>query len=212
MSTSLTRQGSQRSASADPTPVGPVSPWPTTTGPPSQGRLAGRYGRRPQEGAMRTSLIRPVLILSAVGGLIVSTLSGAYADTKCQQTDRSTGECLVLVEVPGSASDPGPQTDRGAKDSGAGAACYWDPSKQGLSTPPAAPVPCSSDPGYWSNAYNCYISAAKPPPPAGDPSRQGHKPGDGAVYQCYQPQTDIAIFIWAADAPPGSVIGPSPRD
>src|SRR3954453_20440797 len=161
---------------------------------------------------MRASLIRLLVILSVAGGLGTSNLSGAYADTKCQQTDRSTGECLVRVEVPDSTSDPGAQSNGGAKDTGAGAACYWDPSKQGRREPPAGPVPCYSDTGYWSNAYNCYISAAKPTPPAGDPSWQGHKPSDGAVYQCYQPQTDIDIYIWAADAPPGSGTGPSPRD
>src|SRR3954447_238220 len=161
---------------------------------------------------MRASLIRLLVILSVAGGLGTSNLSGAYADMKCQQTDRSTGECLVRVEVPDSSSDSGTPGDEGPQDTGAGAACFWDPSKQGLSKPPAGPVPCSSDTGFWSNAYNCYISVAKPTPPAGDPSWQGHKPGDGAVYQCYQPQTDIEIYIWAADAPPGSGTGPSPRD
>ncbi len=33
-----------------------------------------------------------------------------------------------------------------------------------------------------------------PQPPAGDPSWQGHEPGDGAVYNCYQPQTGMLIY------------------
>src|SRR3954452_22324670 len=98
---------------------------------------------------MRASLIRLLVILSVAGGLVASGLSGAYADTKCQQTDRSTGECLVRVEVPSSPSDPVAESLGCPKDTGAGAACYWDPSKQGLSKPPAGPVPCSSDTGYW---------------------------------------------------------------
>ena len=52
-------------------------------------------------------------------------------------------------------------------------------------------MPCTIEYGYWSNGYNCYISLLDPQPPAGDPSWQGHEPGDGAVYQCYQPQTDL---------------------
>src|SRR4051794_31541093 len=129
---------------------------------------------------MRASLIRLLVILSVAGGLGTSNLSGAYADTKCQQTDRSTGECLVRVEVPDSTSDPGAQSNGGAKDTGAGAACYWDPSKQGLSEPPAGPVPWSSDSGYLSNAHNCYISVSKAPPPAGEPGWEGDKTPGGA--------------------------------
>jgi hypothetical protein len=72
-------------------------------------------------------------------------------------------------------------------------------------------VACSSEYGYWSNSYNCYIQALDPPPPAGDPDWQGHEPGDGAVYSCYQPQTGILVDIWAQDAPAGSGAGPTPR-
>ncbi|HPU03702.1 MAG TPA: hypothetical protein PLY47_07400, partial [Rhodoglobus sp.] len=39
-----------------------------------------------------------------------------------------------------------------------------------------------------------------------------HEPGDGAVYDCYQPQTDLLIHIWSANAPENSGAGPSPRD
>jgi len=73
-------------------------------------------------------------------------------------------------------------------------------------------VACTSQFGYWSNTYNCYIQALKPQPPAGDPGWQGHQPGDGAVYGCYQPQTDMAINIWAQNAPPGAGTGPTPRE
>jgi hypothetical protein len=73
-------------------------------------------------------------------------------------------------------------------------------------------VPCTSDAGYWSNANNCYIQAVRPQPPATDPAWQGNEPGDGAVYSCYQPQTDIVVNIWAANPPPGSGGGITPNE
>ena len=100
----------------------------------------------------------------------------------------------------------------GRRTPASGAACYWDGTDQGITKPPPGPVPCSSEYGYWSNGYNCYISLLDPQPPAGDPSWQGHEPGDGAVYNCYQPQTDLLIWIWSADPPPNSGAGPTPRE
>lgn len=73
-------------------------------------------------------------------------------------------------------------------------------------------MPCSSDAGYWSNGYNCYVKLASPQPAAGDPSWRGHEPGDGAVYQCFQPQTGIVVLTWAQDPPPNSGAGPTPGD
>ncbi|MFT4011013.1 MAG: hypothetical protein QM655_13340 [Nocardioidaceae bacterium] len=43
-----------------------------------------------------------------------------------------------------------------------------------------------------------------PQPPAGDPLWEGHEAGDGAVYACYQPQTDIFIYLWSANPPAGA--------
>src|SRR3546814_6731606 len=63
---------------------------------------------------------------------------------------------------------------------------------------------CSSD--------LCYIRLLDPQPPAGDPAWEGHEPGDGAVYDCYQPQAHLLIHIWAANPPENSGTGPSPRD
>ncbi|GAA4699806.1 hypothetical protein [Nocardioides conyzicola] len=139
-------------------------------------------------------------------------LGTASADTVCQQTNPATGVCLVWVEVPADPEPTAGPTDDGPKDSGSGASCYWDPSKQGLAGPPAGPVPCTSEYGYWSNAYNCYLKALTPPLPAGDPAWQGHEPGDGAVYLCFQPQTGLAIQVWAQDPPAGSGVGPTPRE
>ena len=162
---------------------------------------------------MRGLLTRVVIIAIATAGFSLMGDRPAQADTKCTRTDPLTGQCTVYVEVPGNQGTPGTPAAPGPKDSGSGATCYWDPSKQGLSGPPAGPVPCSSAQfGYWSNLHNCYIQATDPPPPAGDPNWQGHQPGDGAIYTCYQPQTDIAVYFWSQNAPPGAGTGPTPRD
>jgi len=73
-------------------------------------------------------------------------------------------------------------------------------------------VPCNSEYGYWSNGYRCYIQAVDPQPGPGDPFWEGVYLDYGAVYQCYQPQTDLLILIWAADPPPNSGTGPTPRE
>lgn len=122
-----------------------------------------------------------VSALAAAGLTSLIFVGIAQADTECQQTDPTTGQCLIWVEVPGTPGTPGSTETTDVVDSGSGEACYWDPTKQGLTGPPAGPVPCQSDTGYWSNTYNCYIKLADPQPPAGDVSWQGHEPGDGAV-------------------------------
>jgi len=161
---------------------------------------------------MRSLVARVVASLLAAAGLLILAPAPSYADTVCQVTDPETGVCLIYVEVPGNPGDPGDEGDDGPKDTGTGAACYWDGTKQNIHTPPPGPVPCTSDAGYWSNYYNCYISLLDPQPPAGDPNWQGHEPGDGAIYNCYQPQTGILIWIWSQDPPPNSGIGPTPRE
>lgn len=161
---------------------------------------------------MRGILIRLLLTALSAGVLSALVQGPLYADTVCSQTDPATGECLIWIEVPGTPEAPGEPGDDGPQDTGSGAACYWDGTSQGITKPPPGPVPCSSPAGYWSNNYHCYISPVKPQPPAGDPSWQGHEPGDGAVYNCYQPQTGLLITIWSQDPPPNSGTGPTPRE
>ena len=161
---------------------------------------------------MRRVLTHLCAVATVTAGLLVAGASATFADTVCQQTDPATGECLISVEAPGDSGDSGAPVDAGPTDTGAGSSCSWDGTGQGLSNPAPGPVPCTSDAGYWSNAYNCYISAADPQPPAGDPAWQGHKPADGAVYNCFQPQTDLLITVWAQDPPPNSGAGPTPRE
>lgn len=160
---------------------------------------------------MRRLLTFVFFLPLALASAVVLGPGPAYADTVCQVTDPESGVCLIWIEVPGDPGQPGDPGDDGPEDTGSGHACYWDPTKQGLSSPPAGPVPCTDETGYWSNSYNCYVQPADPQPPASDPNWQGHEPGDGAIYQCFQPQTDILIFIWSQDPPPGSGDGPTPR-
>lgn len=156
------------------------------------------------------------LLSRILAGLIVAVsftaATIAYADTTCGQTHPETGECLIWVEVPGTPGTPGKSGDNGPKDTGTGAACYWDGRPQNITKPPPGPTPCSAPEGYWSNSHQCYISPVSPPPPAGDPAWQGHEPGDGGVYHCYQPQSDLAMTFWAQDPPPNSGAGPTPRE
>lgn len=154
---------------------------------------------------------RVTAVIAVVAAFMFLTPTPANADTECGKTDAMTGICLVWVEVPGTPGEPGNTGEEGPKDSGAGEACYWDPAKQGLSQPPAGPVPCESDSGYWSNTLNCYVRLMDPQPPAGDPAWQGHAPDDGAVYLCYQPQTGIVLYHWSADPPDRAGEGPTPR-
>ncbi|MEU0265147.1 hypothetical protein [Nocardioides sp. NPDC006303] len=159
-------------------------------------------------------LIRALVLVCVAAGLAALGLSHAYADTVCRVTDPLTGQCKLSVEVPGGNGESGhdDQTgDGGPKDTGSGNSCYFNPSKQRVPGS-AAMVPCSSPYGSWSNAHNCYIQPSQPPPPAGDPAWKGHEPGDGAVYDCFQPQTNLLVQIWAATPPPGAAAGPSPRE
>jgi len=161
---------------------------------------------------VRRLVILAVTVAALASGLVVFMSSSAYADTVCGQTDPDTGMCLIWVEVPGNPGDPGDPSDDGPKDTGTGAACYWDGTAQGIANPPPGPVPCSSKYGYWSNGYRCYIQYVDPQPGPGAPFWEGAYLDYGAVYQCYQPQTDLLILIWLADPPPNSGAGPTPRE
>jgi len=148
------------------------------------------------------------LVVAVVAGLLATLVwpIPASADTTCQLIDPTTGRCVIRVEP------PPPHADDGARDTGAGQRCYFDPKRFNQTTPSAGPVPCTKDFGYWSNHYMCYIKALQPQPPATDPAWRGHQPGDGAVYDCYTPQTQVNVYIWSQNQPPGALAGPSPRE
>jgi hypothetical protein len=157
-------------------------------------------------------LTAALAVMALATSLLGLASAPAYTDPVCTRTDPATGICLIWVEVPGNPGDPVDGGGDGPKDTGSGAACYWDGTDQGITKPPPGPVSCSSEDGYWSNGYRCYIQLLDPQPAAGDPSWQGHEPDDGAVYQCYQPQTDLLILVWSADPPPNAGTGPTPRE
>ncbi|HSJ59638.1 MAG TPA: hypothetical protein VK895_00280 [Jiangellaceae bacterium] len=156
-----------------------------------------------------TSLFCVAVVAAAI---VVADTAPTYADPVCQQTDPATGQCLIWVEAPGDPGSPGQPGDDGPRDTGSGHACYWDPAKQGLTSPPAGPVPCSSEAGYWSNTVNCYLQLADPQPGPGHLFWEGVYLDYGAVYQCYQPQTGTLMMSWFPDPPPAAGAGPTPRE
>lgn len=178
----------------------------------SNRRVASGQWHGPQEGTMRRLVGDMVAITLLTAAIVTFGAIEADADPNCDQTDPTSGQCLVEVTVPGNGATTGTSDNDDPHDSGSGQACFWDPKKQGLSGPSAGPVPCTSNMGYWSNAHNCYVKALEPQPVAGDPLWQGHDPSEGAVYSCFQPQTGIDIRLWSQDPPPGSRAGPTPRE
>ncbi len=101
-------------------------------------------------------------------------------------TDCTMFSCRVEANEPGSSGE-GQQTEAGRGNS-----------SDGKGDPP--PVTCS------------YKKAA-PQPPAGSPDWEGHKPGDGAVYEqtCRYKNSDefeIVRMVWAA-APPKANVDPA---
>lgn len=164
---------------------------------------------------MRRLLALGLPLMLAAAGMVLHTPTRAYADTVCQRTDPATGQCLIWVEVgpsPGGGGGGGGNNEpaSGPRDTGSGNGCVYSPSSGTGGR--AHPVACSSPYGYWSNQYNCYIKVADPPPAAGDPAWSGHDPDDGAVYDCYQPDTSLLIQLWLAAPPPDAAAGPTPRE
>lgn len=153
-------------------------------------------------------VLRQILLALVVAAASMTTFEingAAWADgsTDCNHSDYAN-DCVVGAQTqpePGHSTEaPHPVGSTGDK----GPACYFDPSKQGLpGSVKAHPVPCKSPYGYWSNDNNCYIQLVKPPPAASDPAWKGHKPGDGAVYDCFQPDTQMEVYIWFANPPAG---------
>jgi hypothetical protein len=144
--------------------------------------------------------------------LLSASEQGATAEPSCQVIDPRTGQCTIFVEPEPEPSTQG-ASDDGPAETGGGSPCFWDPAAQGLSRPPAGPVPCSSAHGYWSNAYSCYIERLDPQPPPSAPFWEGAYVEGGAVYQCFQPQTGTAVSIWLAEPPASSgATGPSPGE
>ncbi len=161
---------------------------------------------------MRRVLTRLAAVSVACVCMTVVLQSPSSAAPTCQIIDPQTGLCSVWVEVPGDPGAPSDPGDDGPKNTGSGSGCFWDGRDHGITKPPPGPVPCQAPSGYWSNALDCYVRLLDPQPPAGDPSWQGHDFGDGAVYSCYQPQTDLLVNFWSQNPPPNSGAAPTPGE
>ena len=150
------------------------------------------------------------LLFCCLAGILLAP-PGARAGTVCQVVDPQTGLCTIYVESPETPDKPA-QPVSSPDSPSAATPCFWDGTDQGITTPPPGPVPCRTSAGYWSNSLDCYVRRLVPQPPASDPGWRGHEPGDGAVYSCYQPQTDLMVNFWSVNPPPGSGGGVTPGE
>ena len=119
---------------------------------------------------MRSRLSRTVILLVVTLSLSTIGHEPGYADTQCQVTDPLTGQCTVWVDVPGDPGSPGGSGADGPADTGPGAACYWDPSKQGLSGPPSSEQR-KVTPGSLASNVNVAVVAVVVAGAAGGPVR-----------------------------------------
>jgi hypothetical protein len=104
--------------------------------------------------------------------------------------------CVIQVGDPGTGGSGDPQPPIGGSGSG-----------QGQCVDHTGQVwPCySSVFGWWSDRDECYYRLAVPQPPAGDAAWQGHRLGDGAVYEATCPNTPGtgSGTVWMQNPPPG---------
>lgn len=134
--------------------------------------------------------VTAAVLVGAAGLGAIDT--AAHADppggTTCQTQSTYSAGCVVQVQQPVNPNDPNNPNQPIGSTGDTGPACYFNPSPQNLGGQ-GHTVPCTSTYGTWSNSYNCYVKRLTPQPDASDPAWQGHQPGDGAIYSCYQPQT-----------------------
>ncbi len=105
--------------------------------------------------------------------------------------------CTVQVGDPGDAGGGGGTRPPGGGTGGGQGQCV-DHTGQAW--------PCySSVFGWWSDREECYYRLAVPQPPAGDAAWQGHRAGDGAVYEATCPNTPGtgSGTVWMQNPPPG---------
>lgn len=133
------------------------------------------------------------------------------------------GDMRVCIGVGTSGSDAKPSKGNSGKQTTKSSpgkrtcSTYFDGSKPvGLDEkgPGMYEVPCE-DPELGSFSGGCYYTKAHPQPPAGDPAWQGHKPGDGALYQRSCPfgipgnKILAQGFVWMAQPPAAAAVDPA---
>lgn len=152
---------------------------------------------------MATSSLLLALACGAVAAPAAADGDGGPPDC---EIDQQTGTCVIVVDNPGGGGGSGGGGSSGG--SGGGQSCVWDATRPGVPDKPH-PVPCSSDAGYWSNSFDCYVKRTEPQPDGSDPIWNGNYP-NGAIYNCWEPPTDLLIMIWSLAPPPNSGAGPTP--
>ncbi|GGJ89759.1 hypothetical protein GCM10010123_19470 [Pilimelia anulata] len=153
------------------------------------------------------------LALIAPTATILTSAAPASADPPVICTP--DGDCTVVVTKPGKPGGTKPGT--GKPSEGGAGACNW----AGETVPCTIPVrsEITRATSAWFNAGDgCYYNTIDPPPPASSTLWEGHKPGEGAVYEyiCYPAGRTHPLGIggvgikWLASPPPGFGGGVSP--
>lgn len=132
-------------------------------------------------------MTRLVVLISLLLALVTASPSPAQAAdcqtaTSVNQYGKVTLRIVCASETLGKRNEPRKRV------------CMWGTHQ----------VPCVTDMGRWYGPRTCYISLAKPQPPAADPAWQGHT--TGALYYCRAAGgafgTPLLIWIGSADPPP----------
>lgn len=162
---------------------------------------------------MRRFLIAALAVAAAwaVVGLMTSLAAAAPAD--CAVVSRTTGECRIQVDVPGSSGDSviSNRSQGGNGDSASGRGNN-DACLDTFASPPRE-IPCSEGIlGYWSNDRQCYVALVDPQPPKTSPLWGGNT--EGAIYSC-----NLGVVLgggtgggsfWSATPPAGPAAPPDP--
>lgn len=149
-----------------------------------------RAGNRPQAPTVRHrrwAALLAALVLALSSPLWLHSPRASAADT--------SGPCAVDWICVGTSRPPSGGSTGSVGGGGAGGAqiCQYG----------GQVVACSNQYGEFDPDDGCYYMEMQPPPPAGDPYWQGHKPGDGAVYlrTCSNQAGGDSVEIYLQNAP-----------
>lgn len=191
---------------------------------------------------MRRGLSVAVAACVAVGALSGASLTASAVgygpepgiDTGCATpVDLRTGMCTAELTLPGTGGGPrGPGADSRADGSSRTPAkaepSTERPTKDGDGRPACVrtdgakprPVPCTSEHGIWQADAECYASAtpSDPQPPQSSAvwdhfdENFGVGQEQGAVYDCYYPETGQTALIYLFDPPTSVQAPPTPGE
>jgi hypothetical protein len=164
--------------------------------------------------------VRRLVIAILSAALILPWAAPAFGNEPRCPVSRDTGKCLITATDPGVPERPGVSFDDSAEPAsdrkpatGPGSPCIWK-AEAWYSAGDSSPVPCTSEHGVWSNEWNCYVSPSPvdPQPPTTAPEWDGHSPGDGAIYGCYNVAGGLRGTMWLAEPPDAADAGPTPGE